>query len=269
MRACGIPAPRGLISILILSFAATPLYFAFTNLVVPPMNALAHDLKIREIYDRPQGGTSDRPVWYPAGDRLVESKSLDTDRGLARGHLTVYDLDENGLPVGRLDARSGFHQGQGRWRVYDARRIELNEAGIPKVGKVPKYLQLGATLQADIDTRHLSVGQLASQIAEARADGMDATELEIERYSRLAQPLACFVLPVAALFYAVTGPPFPGPAPTLFASAILGVSYILMTGVAASFGHGRTLSPFLAAWAPTLIYTAITAVLGVRVWRRL
>jgi len=269
MRSCGIPAPRALVSILLLSLAATPLYFMFTNLVVPPMNALAHDLKIREIYDRPLGGTRDRPVWYPAGDRLIESKSLDTDRGLARGPLTVYDLGETSLPEARLDARSGFHQGQGRWRVYDATRIELNRAGVPKRRDASKYLQLGATLQADIDTRHLSVGQLAAEITEARGDGMDATELEIERYSRLAQPLACFVLPVAVLFYAVTGPPFPGPAATLFTSAILGVSYILLTGVAASFGHGRSVSPFLAAWAPTLIYSALTAVLGARVWRRL
>ena len=98
---------------------------------------------------------------------------------------------------------------------------------------------------------------------------MDPTDLEIERWSRLAQPLACFVLPVAVLFYAVTGPPFPGPAATLFTSAILGVSYILLTGVAASFGHGRSVSPFLAAWAPGLVYAALAAVLGGRVWRRL
>jgi LPS export ABC transporter permease LptG len=268
MRACGIPALRALVSILILSFAATPLYFAFTNLFVPRMNALAQELKIREIYDRPRGGTSPRPVWYPAGDQLIESKSLDTDRGLARGRITVYDLDD-GLPIGRLDARSGFHQGQGRWRVYEAQRVDLTDAGIPKLGEKPKYVQLGATLEADVDTRHLSVGELGTQIDEARGDGLDATELEIERFSRLAQPLACFVLPVAVLFYAVAGPPFPGPASTLFTSAILGVSYILLTGVAASFGYGRSVPPFVAAWAPTLIYAAIASALGARVWRRL
>lgn len=269
MRACGIPAPRALISILVLSFLATPLYFAFTNMVVPRMYALVQELKVREIYDRPRDGQTERPVWYPAGEQLIESKSLDTDRGIARGRLTVYDLGEGGLPEGRLDARSGFHQGQGRWRVYDARRVALDEDGIPKRREASKYIDLGATLQADVDTRHLSVGQLGTQISEARGDGLDATELEIERYSRLAQPLACFVLPVAVLFYAVAGPPFPGPAATLFTSAILGVSYILMTGVAASFGHGRSVPPFVAAWAPTLIYSVVAGVLGARVWRRL
>ena len=29
----------------------TPIYFAFTNLVVPRMNALAQEVKIKEIYD--------------------------------------------------------------------------------------------------------------------------------------------------------------------------------------------------------------------------
>ena len=269
MRACGIPTPRALISILLLSLLATPLYFAFTNLIVPRMNALQHELKVREIFDRPSGATTARPVWYPAGNLLVESRGLDTDRGVAREQLTVYQLGEDGLPEARLDARSGFHQGRGRWRIYDAKRVVLNESGIPKSVPAPKYIQLGDSLHSDIDTRHLSVGQLATQIAEARADGMDSTELEIVRYSRLAQPLACFVLPITVLFYAVAGPPFPGPAATLFTSALLGVSYLLMTGIAASFGEGRTLSPFLAAWLPTLLYAAVAAVLGARLWRRM
>lgn len=269
MRACGIPAARALLAILLLSFVATPLYFAFSNWIVPRMNALTHELKVYEIYDRPRGGISDRPVWYPGGNQLVESKSLDTDRGLARGHLTIYELDPAGLPTARLDASSGLHQGRGRWRVYDAERVILNERGIPTRLEGAKYLQLGSALQADTNMRHLSFRELDGQIAEARSDGLDATELEIERYSRIAQPLACFVLPLTVLLYAVAGPPFPGPAATLFTSAVLGVGYILLTGVAASFGHGRNLSPMLAAWAPTLLYTAFACILGARLWRRL
>jgi LPS export ABC transporter permease LptF/LPS export ABC transporter permease LptG len=269
MRACGISAARALLPVLILSLIATPLYFAFSNWVVPRMNAVARDLKMHEIYDRPRDGVSERPVWYPSGNQLVETKSLDTDRGRTRGHLTVYDLDESGLPTARLDASSGLHQGRGRWRVYDAQQIRLDEDGVPRRTENVKYLQLGSTLQAETNMRHLSFQELDTQITESRLDGLDATELEVERYTRIAQPLACFVLPLTVLLYAVAGPPFPGPAATLFTSAVLGVSYILVTGVAASFGHGRTFSPLLAAWSPTLLYTALACVLGARLWRRL
>ena len=269
MRACGISAARALLPILVLSLIATPLYFGLSNWVVPRMHVLTHDLKVYEIYDRPRDGISERPVWYPAGDQLVESKSLDTDRGLARGRLTLYELDADGLPKGRLDASSGLHQGRGRWRVYDAERVAVDGEGIPRRLETTRYLQLGSTLQAETNMRHLSFQALDAQISEARSDGLEATELEIERFARLAAPLACFVLPLTVLLYAVAGPPFPGPAATLFMSAVLGVGYVLLTGVAASFGHGRTLSPLLAAWTPTLLYTALACGLGIRLWRRL
>ena len=99
--------------------------------------------------------------------------------------------------------------------------------------------------------------------------GFDATELRVDFHVKLAEPLACLVLPAAILFFAVGGPPFPGPAQTVLASAILGVSYILLTGVAATIGYGGTLPPALAAWSPTAFYGVVAGYFGWRLWRRL
>jgi lipopolysaccharide export LptBFGC system permease protein LptF len=67
-----------------------------------------------------------------------------------------------------------------------------------------------------------------------------------------------------ALFFAIGGPPFPGPALTLLTSTALGVGYILLTGVCASLGYGGFLPPSLAGWAPLAALAALTGVLARR-----
>ena len=54
---------------------------------------------------------------------------------------------------------------------------------------------------------------------------------------KIAAPLACLLLPLIALFFAATGPPFPRPVHTLIACAIIAVTHALAT------------SPSPARWA--------------------
>ena len=76
------------------------------------------------------------------------------------------------------------------------------------------------------------------------------------------------VLPAVVLFFAVTGPPFPGPAQTLLVSGIVGVVYILFSGVAASLGYGGAVPPAVGGWGPVLLFGSVAAVFGLRLWRR-
>ena len=71
------------------------------------------------------------------------------------------------------------------------------------------------------------------------------------------------------MFFAVCGPPFPGPAQTLLVSGIVGVSYILLSGVAASLGHGKVVPPVVGGWSPTIVYLALAGYFGTRLWRRM
>jgi LPS export ABC transporter permease LptG len=269
MRACGIPAPRATLPALVLSAALAPLYFALNNVVVPRTNALADLLKRTEIKGLPESSRERAGVWYRSGNQVVEAALLDTQRGVA-SEIAIYELGEDGLPVSRTDARSAqlVNEQTGLWKLDDPARIEVAEGSVRAV-PAPKYAHLGEALPAEIDTMHLSVAGLGRLIEEVEADGVDATELRVDYHAKLAEPLACLVLPAAILFFAVGGPPFPGPAQTLLVSAVLGVSYILLNGVAASIGYGKTLPPGPAAWSPTLLYASLAGFFGWRLWRRL
>jgi lipopolysaccharide export system permease protein len=130
------------------------------------------------------------------------------------------------------------------------------------------FAQLGETLSAEVDTMHLSVAELAREIEEVEKGGYDATTFRVDYHAKLAEPFACVVLPAVVLLFAVAGPPFPGPAQTLLVSGIVGVLYILLSGVFASLGYGGALPRPLGGWGPVLLFGSLAALLGYRLWRR-
>jgi LPS export ABC transporter permease LptG len=269
MRACGISAARALRPAFALSILTAPLYFAFNNAVVPRSNALADWLKKTEIKRQVDlfGVGAAASVWFRAGSQVLEAAYFDPQQGVARD-LTIYGLAGDGLAESRVDAAAARHIGNGVWLLDDAAEVKVEGDRIARSDPPAKYAQLGTAVDAEVDTMHLSVFGLGRQIGEFEADGVDATRLRVDYFARWAEPMACVLLPLAVLFFAVAGPPFPGPAQTLLVSALLGVSYILLTGVAASVGYGRSLPPALAVLAPIALYSAIASGLGFRLLRR-
>jgi LPS export ABC transporter permease LptG/LPS export ABC transporter permease LptF len=270
MRACGISSLRALAPAFVLSTLTAPAYFVLNNVVVPRTNALADELKRTEIkdefYARRNADRTRAGSWYRSGKQVLEAARLDRELGEAR-ELTIYQLGEDGLPISREDAVSARHVGKGVWRLVDPVRIEIEDGHAHRAAP-RRFAELGETLSAEVDTMHLSVAELAQEIREVEQGGYDATAFRVDYYAKLAEPFACMVLPAVVLLFAVAGPPFPGPAQTLLVSGLVGVVYILFSGVAASLGYGGAVPPALGGWGPVLLFGSVSAVLGLRLWRR-
>jgi lipopolysaccharide export system permease protein len=270
MRACGIPAVRALAPALVISAVMVPLFFALTDVVVPRTNALADDVKENEIKrekTEAEHREQTESVWYREGDRVLDAERFDPELGEAR-KLVIYDMTDDGHPIRRIDAEAAIHIGAGQWRLRNPRMIEVDGDSVRPV-QAQAYAALGEVLPAAVSTSQLSVAALGRQIAEMEADGYDATAYEVDRWVKLAQPFACLILPALVLFFAVGGPPFPSPARNLLVSVVVGVGYLMATGVSASFGYGGTISPALGGWAPNLLFAMIASYLGLRLWRQL
>jgi LPS export ABC transporter permease LptG/LPS export ABC transporter permease LptF len=269
MRACGISSLRALAPALGIATLIAPAYFVLNNVVVPRTNALADEVKRTEIkgeYLAALAARSRAGVWFRSGRQVLEAARFDTDLGGARD-LTIYQLGEDGLPVSREDAVSARHVGKGVWRLVEPSRVEIVGDRVRRVTP-QRFAELGETLAAKVDTMHLSVAALAREIDEVEAGGYDATAFRVDYHAKLAEPLACVLLPAVVMFFAVTGPPFPGPAQTLLVSGIVGVAWILFSGVSASLGYGGALPPALGGWGPALVFGSLAAGFGVRLWRR-
>ena len=261
MRANGIPAPVALAPVLLICFLVAPLYFAFSDWVLPESNALYRQLK--DEANRQWSGTSSRAaVWYRVGDQVYEAEALDSREGTAR-NIIVYEIDDEGRPYSRVDARRASHIGGGIWRLEDPMRVDFSRESIREAPAGP-YASLGHGLEVRVDTRHLSVSELAREIDEVEENGYDATAFRVAYFMRWAAPLGCVILPMLALLFAMGGPPFPTASLTVVMGVVAAVSYVLFTGVAASFGNGGVLPPAAAAFAPPALFAGLALVLG---WR--
>ena len=270
MRSCGIPAPLALVPVLFIAAIVVPADALLNNILVPRANSLADHLKRSEIkshifkarYER-----SKEAVWYRSGNQILEAKRFDPDRGSALD-LSIYEVGEDRLPTSRIDAAAARHVGNGWWLLTDPVRIEVSEDRVRTVPS-PNFANLGESLPAKVDTMHISVAEIAALIEEAEVDEVDATPLRVDFHVKLAQPLACILLPALVLFFAVGGPPFPGPAQTLLLSVVVGISHILLTGVSRSLGYGGAVPPVIGGWGPAILFGVAAGFFGLRLWRRL
>jgi LPS export ABC transporter permease LptG len=264
IRTNGIPALRALLPILAICALITPAYFLLNNEVLPHTNTLASYLK-KVIKRRGDAGPA-RPAglgaWFRDGDRFVQAIEFDPKHGSARG-ITIFELDKDGLPVARVDALSARHLGGRKWLLEDAVRVQPAPTNLV-VESGPEYVEIGKAIRAGINTRHLSVGDLRREIREIEERGLDSTHYEVDLFMKLALPMACLVLPGVALFFALGGPPHPSPALTLVFSAVVAISYVMLTGVGTSLGYGGALSPRVAGFSATAFFAMLAGILALR-----
>lgn len=270
MRASGISAPRGMLPVLVICAIVAPLSFLLSDQIVPRANTLNEFLKATEIKVEEQwyqrGPSAEKAVWFLEGDRLVEAEQLDPQVGIVRG-LTIYELDERGLPVTRRDARAGRYLGGGTWRLFDAVHLDLEATRLePRAG--PEFAALWEGVPVEADTRNLSVAELRAEIAWADEHGYDARGLHVDLATKLAAPFACLVLPAVVFLYALAGPPYPKTASALVVSVALGVGSVMLRDLSVSLGYGGVISAGVAGWAPTATFGILSAYLLVRLLRR-
>jgi lipopolysaccharide export system permease protein len=261
MWACGISTLRAVRPIVVLCALLTISYHGLSNEIVPRANARASYLKQTEIKDG--GQTSVRTsLWYRVGDHLYVAKRLDPLAGEALG-VTVYELTPQWLPKSRTDAPLARHVGDGVWSLEDPLRVEV-ENGDAKLTTTAAFAKLGRDVPAEVDTAHLTLGDLRREIQEVEASGYDATAYRVDLHQKLASPFACLVLPALGLLVATAGPPFWTPAQTLVLAALQAIGFLLLSGVATSLGYGRFLPAPVAGWAPIALLSGVVGLLVVR-----
>lgn len=249
MRTLGISTRQALRPAVAVCLLTTPLSFLLNDQIVPHTNELADLVKQREIKD---DGRRRGAVWGRHGDTLYQLASLDAGQGAAED-IVIYPLLRDGLPMGRIDARSIVHVGGGDWQLDGATAVSIDAAAELRRIDPPERVELGTEPSADVDLMYFSVSELIDVMRGLRARGESTTELEVDLNLKFATPLACLLLPLLVMLFASSGPPFPSTATTLILAAVSAVAYTLLTGAFTAFGRGGVLAPWLGGWGPSLI----------------
>ncbi|MDJ0866573.1 MAG: LptF/LptG family permease [Myxococcota bacterium] len=248
MRACGVATRRTVIPILVSCVGVAVFYSVLANEWVPRASVRASQIKHTEIKDR---SGARRALWYRDGDTLYEMDFLDPLGGVARG-VTIYELDERGLPASRIDATEARHLGGGSWRLANAEKLLIEPDALRPV-EPPQDVKLGTELPSEVETSDLSLAALRAAIVEADEDGYDSTSFQVDLHVRLAAPLACVVLPALALAFAAAGPPFRRSIQMIAATLVIALAYGLLLAGATALGYGKMVPPPVAGWGPITV----------------
>jgi LPS export ABC transporter permease LptG len=263
MRACGISTLRMIVPLLVPCALMAVGYLWLVDEVVPRATERATQIKRVEI----KGQHSERVAfWSRDRDHLYQADLVDPLAGIAHG-LTIYELDDSGLPISRTDAIEARHLGGGTWHLRGQQRVEYGTNGL-RLAEADPLVRLGDDFLTQRDGAQLSIAELREEIGTLDARGYDATGYRVDLAAKLAAPLACMVLPALVLMLATFGPPFPRPSQILLVSAALAIAHFLVSAFAVSLGYRGTVPAQVAGWGTTVVFVAALALLVVDRVRR-
>ena len=259
LKAGGMSAHQVLAPLLVASLGVAAISFAFNDRVVAPGTAMLNQWSHVDYGPLPVD-TGDRTnVWVRSGNDLIQVDMIHGrgDAAQLRG-VTVYERNADGGLRGLIFATAGRRDGDG-WLVGPTRRFEVATGRVTPGGAItigdgvtPDQFTL-----ATVDPDGLSFAGLRAAISDLKDSGRPTKSLEGALWHKLSGPLSAVLMPllgaVAAFGIARSG--------QLFVRAVagmaLGFTYFVADNFALAMGNLGAYPPFLAAWAPFLLFLMI------------
>jgi lipopolysaccharide export system permease protein len=258
LKASGLSAHQLLAPLIVASLGIAVLSFAFNDRIVSRATATLSVWKAGGYAPLPVDRGDRANVWVRDGDDLIQVAQV-------RGHgnaaqltdVTLYDR-QDGRMASIVRAPHGVRAGDG-WRIGPATRFDVASGRLTKLGAVvighgvrPDQLTL-----ASVDADAMSFGELYRAIRDLSDAGRPTKALSGAMWHKLSSPLSAVLMPllgaISAFGLARSG--------KLFLRAVLGMAlgftYFLGDNFALAMGNLGAYPPFLAAWAPFLLFLLI------------
>jgi lipopolysaccharide export system permease protein len=258
LKASGMSAHQVLAPLLVASLGVAVVSFAFNDRIVARATATLDQWQRAEYGPVPIDRGDRTNVWVRDGDDLIEVAQV-SGRGPATRltSITYYERDR-GVLVAIIRAPRGVRAEDG-WRIGPAERFEV---GTGKQTREPSMI-IGRGVRPDqltlaaVDPDGLSFGALRAAIGDLSESGRPTKALEGALWHKLSGPLSSVLMPllgaVAAFGIARSG--------KLFIRAVIGMllgfTYFVADNFALAMGNLGAYPPFLAAWAPFLLFLLI------------
>lgn len=266
MKAAGLSAHQILAPMIVASLLVAGISFLFNDNVVAPSTARLKQWQAVE-YGKviPDSGVRTN-VWVREGEDLINAKTV-TGKGIKTklGDVSVYLRNQGGLRQ-VVHANSASYDGN-VWQLHGARVFDVGAAGKQKFfdkmavgqGISPERFQI-----VKIDGDSLGFIPLYRAIEEMKLAGRRTNDLEGILWHKIAGPLSALLMPllgaVAAFGLARSG--------ALFLRAVIGMAlgfaYFIADNFALAMGNLGAYPPWIAAWAPFLLFLLIGETVLVR-----
>jgi len=258
LKAGGLSAHQIIAPLLVASLGVAAISFTFNERIVTRATATLDQWKDANYGALPIDRGERTNVWVRDGDDLIAVQQV-RGRGEATrlGNVTVYDRTGGEL-VAIIRAPHGRHAGNG-WAIGPTTRFDVATGKLTNIGTVkvapgvrPDQFTLGT-----VNPDGLDVVALQAAIGDLRDAGRPTKSLEGTWWHKFSSPLSAVLMPllgaVAAFGIARSG--------QLFLRAVIGVAlgfaYFVADNFAIAMGNLGAYPPFLAAWAPFLLFLLI------------
>ena len=265
LKAAGLSAHQVLAPLLLASLGVAIVSFTFNDRVVTRATATLDQWQNVNYGPLPIDRGDRSNVWVRDGDDLIQVDQIrGRGDGAKLGGVTVYDRTGGNL-VAIVRAPQGRRAGDG-WRIGPAQRFDVAKGTVAPLGSIliahgvrPDQFTL-----ANVDPEGLSFKALRAAIGDLSESGRPTKALEGALWHKVSGPLSAVLMPmlgaVAAFGLARSG--------KLFVRAVIGMAlgfaYFVADNFALAMGTLGAYPPFLAAWAPFLLFLLIGEAVLVR-----
>ena len=266
MKAAGLSAHQVLAPLLLAAMVVSVVSFAFNERIVTRASAALSAWQAVDYGPVPEESGVRTSVYLRDGDNILAARTLSGEGDAMRmTGVEWFRRDAEGRVVETISAPRATYASPGwlfeeplRFDVASAQQVPIDPVLIAK-GVSPRQAELGK-----IDPESMSITDLGAAIDELSDSGRRTAELESKWWHKLAGPLSALLMPllgaIAAFGLARSG--------QLFMRAIiamlLGFSYFVVDNAALAMGNFGAYPPFVAAWAPFLLFLLIGETVLVR-----
>jgi lipopolysaccharide export system permease protein len=266
MKAAGISAHQLLAPLILASLVIAGALFAFNETMVVKSARIVTAWSDNDYKPIPPESGVLSNVWLLNGDDLVRAGRVSGQGAGFRVHdLAIYDRS-GGMLSRVIRADSASPAAGGEWAMTNVR---VYDAAMNLVRKTPQLAGLGGVTPqqltlAKVDPTQLDYWTLKQRIAELEAAGRPTDEARSGLDHKVSGPLSTLLMPllaaVAAFGLARSG--------QVLVRAVLGMAlgfaYFVADNFSLAMGNVGAYPPWVAAWAPFLLFLLIGETVLVR-----
>lgn len=259
MKAAGLSAHQVLAPLLLTALVLSGLSFVFNERVVTRATATLNAWDAAEFGPIPRASGVRANVYVTDGSNVLTARqATGRSNDISLTGVTFYRRTPQGSLIEQIDAASARYAGPG-WRLTDVRRFDVATASASRADTltIAEGLQPSQFDLVEIEPDAVPFWQLGPSIQTFEQAGRRTSELRAKWWHKLSGPLSAFLMPllgaVAAFGLARSG--------QLFVRAVIGMAlgfaYFVVDNAALALGSFGGYPPFLAAWAPFLLFLLI------------
>ena len=266
MKAAGLSAHQVLAPLLLTALVVSVVSFAFNERIVTRATATLEAWDNVDFGPIPKDSGVRSNVYLLDGENILQAVTMRGEGdAIVMENVTWYQRDAKGAIVAEVRSPRATFANPG-WRLESPERFDVTSTTTSRLAPltVATELKPSQVAMSKVDADSQSIFQLARSIGALKAAGRRTSELEGAWWHKISGPLSAVLMPllgaVAAFGLARSG--------QLLVRAVIGMAlgftYFVIDNAALAMGNFGAYPPFVAAWAPFLLFALVGETVLVR-----